>query len=183
MEKKPIYKKWWFWLIIVLVVGSIAGGKKSNITNVNATKNMKESIFLEGSNGREFYNILCDVAGVKSTEAQDTGETLIYETVDNSYSIEVESNKETNEINYVRLMAFEKENYENLFLAISRLEYENNNKEQCFNWINDNLGKEAKTKIGDANIELKLGSNDIPILELYTDGNEQFQKEQLDKLF
>ena len=25
--KKPIFKKWWFWVIVVLVVGAIEGGR------------------------------------------------------------------------------------------------------------------------------------------------------------
>ena len=80
------------------------------------------------------------------------------------------------------MMALQSEDYTNFFVALSRLEYNGSDKNLCFNWINDNLGKEATTKIGDANIQLSLGTNKKPILELHTDGNEQFQKEQLDKL-
>lgn len=33
MEKKPVYKKWWFWAIIILVLGSLLfGGKDNNKT-------------------------------------------------------------------------------------------------------------------------------------------------------
>ncbi len=45
--KKPIYKKWWFWLIIILIIGGIgsagAAGNKTKIDNSNATESKNTS--------------------------------------------------------------------------------------------------------------------------------------------
>ena len=71
-----------------------------------------------------------------------------------------------------------KEDYENFFLSIARLEYNGSDKSKCFNWIKENLGKESIIKIGDANLKLCNGTSGLPILTLYTDGNENYQKER-----
>lgn len=189
-EKQPIYKKWWFWLIVVfLILGVISGAYNDfnlsneieNSTKIDISTTEKEVIFLKGSKGKEFYNIMCEVANVENKKAQDMKETWIYETGNDKYSIELEANKSTNEINYIRLMTFKNEYNENFFLAISRLEYNESDRKTCFNWIKDNIGKENTTKIGDANFKLSIGTNKNPILEVYTDGNEKFQQEQTEK--
>jgi len=37
-EKKPIYKKWWFWLIIVIIIVGVIGGTQGvNTNNVQQT--------------------------------------------------------------------------------------------------------------------------------------------------
>lgn len=189
-EKQPIYKKWWFWLIVVfLILGLISGAyndfnltNETNNSNIIETSTIEEKVtFLKGSNGKEFYNIMCEVANAEKKKGQDMKETWLYETVNDKYSIEIEANKSTNEINYIRLMTFKDEDYENFFLAISRLEYDGSDRKTCFNWIKDNIGKDNNTKIGNANFKFSIGTNKNPILEVYTDGNEKFQQEQIEK--
>ena len=186
MEKNkiPIYKKWWFWLIIAFLILAFISGVYNdfNLTNETESSQIEEKvIFLKGSKGKEFYDILCEVANVENKKPQDMIETWIYETGDDKHSIEVEVNKSTNEINCIRLMAFKSIYSENFFLAISRLEYEGSDRKECFNWIKDNIGKESTTKIGDANFKFSMGPNKNPILEVYTDGNEEFQQKQIDE--
>lgn len=183
---KKYYQKWWFWVtVVVLLVLGIMGGIDEHLNIISTTNkevlNEKKVTFLKGSKGKEFFKILCEVADLDYKDAQSIGDSVLYETVDVNYSIEVETNK-NNEINWLRMMAFQDNDYENFFLAVSRLEYENSNKTEAFNWIHDNLGKEAITKIGDANLKLSISTSNKPILEIYTDGNEQYQKEQLDKI-
>lgn len=189
-EKQPIYKKWWFWLIVVfLILGLISGAyndfnltNETNNSNIIETSTIEEKVtFLKGSNGKEFYNIMCEVANAEKKKGQDMKETWLYETVNDKYSIEIEANKSTNEINYIRLMTFKDEDYENFFLAISRLEYDGSDRKACFNWIKDNIGKDNNTKIGNANFKFSIGTNKNPILEVYTDENEKFQQEQIEK--
>lgn len=45
MEKKPIYKKWWFWLIIVILIGAIgsASGKGKTDPNNTASTNVESN--------------------------------------------------------------------------------------------------------------------------------------------
>ena len=55
-EKKPIYKKWWFWVIIVVLVIGIVGSTQGGTTNTSVqpetnTKNISES-FNETQNVR-----------------------------------------------------------------------------------------------------------------------------------
>ena len=189
-EKQPIYKKWWFWLIVVfLILGLISGAyndfnltNETNNSNIIETSTIEEKVtFLKGSNGKEFYNIMCEVANAEKKKGQDMKKTWLYETVNDKYSIEIEANKSTNEINYIRLMTFKDEDYENFFLAISRLEYDGSDRKTCFNWIKDNIGKDNNTKIGNANFKFSIGTNKNPILEVYTDENEKFQQEQIEK--
>ena len=198
-NNKKIYEKWWFWVIIVVIIMGVFGGNtntntsnnqvpKENIeTNVENNTNTSEQtsnekvIFLKGSNGKEFYEILCDVADVEKKEGVKMGDTIDYASGNEKYGIELETNN-NNEVNWISIYTLLPNNYENFFLAISRLEYSDSNKSECFNWIKDNLGKEASTKIGSANFKLYNGTSGSPILDVYTDGNEEFQKEQLNKI-
>ncbi|MBR3133356.1 MAG: hypothetical protein IKG42_04755 [Clostridia bacterium] len=194
-DNLPVYKKWWVWILgILLLIGMFSGinsnnnttnsnNTTTNIENISAneTTNNEEVVFLSNTNGEEFYSILCEVAGVNIIDGVTMGDTIDYTSGNEDYGIELETNKD-GEINWISIYTMLPNNYENFFLAISRLEYNGSNRNQCFNWINDNLGKEATTKIGDANFKLYNGTSGNPVLEVYTDGNEQFQKEQLDKL-
>lgn len=189
-EKKPIYKKWWFWIIIVILVVGIFGGNSNNTTNINTSNtntiqidNEEKVIFLKGSNGKEFFNILCEVAEVSKKEGVPIAETIDYTSSNEKYGIELETNQ-NNEINWISIytMLTDKNDYENFFMAISRLEYDSSNKAKCFNWIHDNLGKEAATKIGDANFRLYNGASGNPILEVFTDGNEDYQKKLVNRI-
>ena len=183
--KKSIFKKWWFWVIVLVLIISVFGGNSSQETknnSQNALSNDEEKvIFLKGSNGKEFYEILCDVANVEKKGSVNVGDTIDYASSNENYGIEIETNI-NNEINWISIYTLLSNDYENFFLAISRLEYDGSNKSECFNWIKDNLGKEANTKIGNANFKLYNGTSGKPILEVYTDGNEEFQNEQLNKI-
>lgn len=146
-------------------------------------ENEEKVIFLKGSNGKTFFDSLCNKVKIEMQNPQKIGDSIFYETTGNMhYSIEVETNN-LNEINYVRIMIFDAEDYKDLFLEASKIEYDGANTENAYKWINDNLGKEAETKIGNANFKLEIGNNGKPILEIFTDGNDEFQKEQMDKLY
>ena len=191
---KPIYKKWWFWLIIIILVIGMFGGSSNNdnntnnisvSTNTNNTEiiNEEKVTFLKDSKGKDFFEILCEIAEVSKKDGVAMGDSIVYASSNEDYGIELETNK-SDEINWISIytMLSDKNDYENFFIAISRLEYDGSNKNECFNWIHDNLGKEATTKIGNANFKLYNGTSGNPILEVFTDGNEDYQKEQLDKI-
>ena len=178
-EKYWYLKKWWFWVIIafVLLLGSCMNTDTTNTSNTTNQVAAEKVVFLKKSNGKEFYQILCDVAGMEYKNPMESEDTIDYINGSIDYGISMCTNK-NNEICYISIMAFNND-YENFFLSISRLEYENSDKSQIFNWIHDNLGKEATTKIGDANFKLYLGTNNKPVLEVFTDGNDEFQKKQI----
>ncbi len=191
MEKKKteFYKKWWFWLIIVIFVIGIFGSSGSSNKNKESEQTSSQEqlqsttdkvVFLKNSNGKNFYSILCDVSQISNKAPLETEDTYDYSNSNNNYSISMCTNK-NNEICFISMMAYNQD-YENFFLAASRLEYDGSNKAEIFNWIHDNLGKEATTKIGDANFKLYIGATKKPVLEIYTDGNDEFQQQLIDKL-
>ena len=83
---KEIYKKWWFWAIVVLIVGSIAGGKyNKSIYKTKYEWNLKDTktseIKYDNGTTETFKYI---VLGVENQEADlETGEYII-KTNDNS---------------------------------------------------------------------------------------------------
>ncbi len=203
-EKKNIFKKLWFWLLmafmIFIFIPAFIEGIKEGLNNetvlsdysINENKNIVESsetknseeeiVFLKGTNGKEFYDILCEVAGIDKKEPQAMGQTLIYDSSNMKYSVELESNKDTQEVAYIRMMAFQEE-YENFFLAISRLEYDGSDKGKIYNWVHENLGQDASIEIGCVKFVLTQGTNSKQILEMKTNGYDKYSKEQINKLF
>ena len=57
--------------------------------------------------------------------------------------------------------------YDNFFIASTRMDYKNSNKALLLNWILENKGRNSTTKIGDANFKFSIGTNNKPILEIY----------------
>lgn len=193
-EKKPIYKKWWFWLIIVVVVLAIGGiGMQDNEQPTSTTETQttttetqpttEDIVFLKGTNGKEFFEILCEVGEVEKKEGVDNGDTITYASSNDNFGIELETNK-NNEINFISIYTLldNKDDYQNFFNAISRLGYENFDKATYIDWILDNIGNEATTKIGDVNLKLYKTSSGTPALDVFTDGNEEYQKQLLEKV-
>lgn len=177
-------------LIILFITGlfcltgcsSFEEGLQEGLNNSLNQNNIQEEVtFLKHSKGKEFFNIVCEVGNIQSKNAVTLGDSLSYVSSNLNYGVQVETNK-NDEINFVSMMVYQSDDYDNYFLSASRLEYDNSNRAEAFNWIKDNLGKEATTKIGDANFKLYVGANKYPVLEIYTDGNEQYQNEQLNKL-
>ena len=203
MGKENFYKKVWFWLFIgfmifIFIPAFIEGIQEglSNSTTItttnvleikhennnNSTKQEEKNIFLKGTNGQDFYEIVCSVGEIEKSKSQEMGETILYESANYNFSIEIEANKTTNEIAYIRMMALHASEYENFFNSVSRLEYSEAEKSEIFNWIYDNLGKETSTKLGNANFILTNGTNGKPILEVKTDYYDEYQKELINKL-
>lgn len=181
--KKPIYKRIWFWIIIIIVVVAIfsdSGDNKStntsdvnNIANTNISSDVEEKdVYLENSNGKDFFEILCDVGDIPKKDGTNLDEKIVYTSSNANYGIKLETNRK-NEIHYISIytMLKEKNDYENFFLSISRLEYNGSDRNKCFNWIHDNIGKEATTKIGDVNFKIYNGTSGSPVLEVYTDND------------
>lgn len=186
-EKKSIVKKWWFWLIVIIIIlVAASGGSEENVVIETAEINntiVKENItFLKNTNGKDFYNILCDVADISKKEPQEMGDSIIYESADTNYSVEIEANKNTQEIAYIRMMVLQKEDYENFFLAISRLNYDGSDSEKIYSWVHENLGEDTSMELGNVKFVLTVGTSGKPILEVKTNGYDEYSKEQMNKL-
>lgn len=168
-------------MFLVFAVGSTDSTTTNNSNSTNKTINGKV-VFLKNSNGKEFYSILCEVGQIDKNRIPpvESEDSIDYANSNSNYAVSMCTSK-NHEICYISMMAYNQD-YENFFLAASRLEYDGSNRSKAFNWIHDNLGKEATTKIGDANFKLYIGATNKPILEIYTDGNDEFQQQLLNKL-
>lgn len=175
--------------MLIGIIGSSGEEPKTQSEDTNSNSNEKDNeviTFLPCSNGKDFFTILCDVIEADTSKCNvskgaNVGDSTLYTYGNAEYSFDVETNSK-NEVNYVEMLVYSGDDYKNFFLAISRFEYNSADKQKAFNWINDNLGKEATTKIGDANFKLSLTTTKKPVLEVYSDGNENYQKEQLNKV-
>lgn len=98
MEKKPIYKKWWFWVIVVIVIGAIG----SSMGDEEAEKVDKQAETKEADN--------------KETEAQEVTEEITEEGTEED--IEPEEEKEEFKTN-------EKIEFEGRVLEVTDIEYSN----------------------------------------------------------
>ena len=61
------------------------------------------------------------------------------------------------------------------------MNYTTENDAELTNWLTGNIGKKATTKIGDANFELGLTTNNYPYIIMKTDGSDDYMQEQIDK--
>ena len=183
-EKKPLYKKWWFWLIIVILLCGLVGGNQTTNTVNNVVENQENIIVessttntLKNSKGKEFFETMCEVGETTKTKAEEIDSNLLYKSSNKNYSIEIKTNK-YDEVTYIRLKALSNIDYENFFIAISRFEYDGSDRAETFNWIHNNLGKNAKveagrtveTKIGEATFKLIFDTTKKPTLEVYANG-------------
>ena len=133
VKKVPLYKKWWFWMSIVFVVfcvlclatkGSAAdsGTKEISIDLdeiVEGFLNLDNSIksinaefyeaeygitYFEGTEGKAFYEELCDAAGGEDfTDSYEEDGLQIYINSNDVYYIYVESDITTDEIHYFQI--------------------------------------------------------------------------------
>lgn len=90
-NKKPIYKKWWVWLIAVIVAIGIAGGgdSSSNGTALNGTTSNGETTNKKVENVKEFYSV--------GEEVKLGNNVLIVNSVEKSNGSEWDKPKEGNE--------------------------------------------------------------------------------------
>ncbi len=190
-NKKPIYKKWWFWVIIGIIV--IIGFSSSNTNQTNTNNNVVNNtnnqivqgttkiIFLEGTNSDDFASILESVTEISGTNGVVMGDSITYAKSNEKYSISIDADKDKKEIYYARIICLTKEDPTNVFMAFNRMNYKTENDAELTNWLTENIGKEATTKIGDANFTLSLSTSNNPILEMKTDGSDDYMQEQIDK--
>lgn len=174
-------KKWWFWVIIVvLILICFASGdpneqeKESNNQQDYQIQQSEVVTFLEGTNSDDFADILENVTGIENIEGNIIGNSINYSKNNNKYSINIDANKDTKEIDYVRVICLTDEDETNVLMAFNRMDYKSENDAEFTNWLIENIGKESSKKIGDANFYLSLSTSNHPILEMKTDGSDDY---------
>lgn len=125
----------------------------------------KKAEGLAGTNAKEFYKILCEIAAVEEKEPRTEKNLTIYESQNENYNIKVEANSD-NEINKITITCLSNIDYENVFLALSRLEYEGSDKTKAYNWIHSNIKYNTIEYIGKAKFDMSNDKKQI-ILKVY----------------
>lgn len=120
---------------------------------------------LAGTNAKDFYKVLCEVAEVEEKEPRTEKNLTIYESQNETYNIKVEANSD-NEINKITITCLSDVDYENVFLALSRLEYEESDRAQAYNWIHSNIKNNTIKFIGKAKFDISKDKKQI-ILKVY----------------
>lgn len=72
-QKKPVYKKWWFWLIVILVIGAIGSsmGEESDTTDKQVDKQVADS---KESEAQEVTEETTEEETEEETEPEETEE-------------------------------------------------------------------------------------------------------------
>ena len=138
MDKKPLWKKWWFWLILVIVLAGIGGAMNDKPSKVNNTKNasnsnskdessnIEEKIFAIGDEVKLKDNILI-VNGIEKSAGSDFDKPkdgyefiIVNVTIKNGGSSEIsytpydfELQNSKGEINDLTILTFTDNNYLN----------------------------------------------------------------------
>jgi len=182
---KVLSKKWWFWVIVVIVLcGLFSGGtseEEPTPKDENKIQEVEKVVFLKGTNAEDYVKALEGVTGIDKIEGKVIGDSINYSQANSKYSVNLDADKNTKEIDYVRIIALTNEDATNVFMSLNRMDYETENDAEFTSWLVDNLGKESTKKIGDANFTLSLSTSNNPIIEMKTDGYDDYSKEQFDK--
>lgn len=179
---KDLSKKWWFWAIVIIIVlapfSDMGDNKEKNKNNYNnvkeQTQETKTKEFLEGTNSDDFAEILKAVTATENIDSVISDDLITYTSENSKYSVKMIANKDTKEICYVKIIAITSKDPTNVFMSLNRMNYKNENDAKYTSWLVDNIGKEATTKIGKANFRLSLDTNHHTVLEMKTDGSENY---------
>lgn len=126
-------------------------------------------IFLKNTNAFTFYSLICNTLNTEINSTSYVGLIELYTSSNSLYSFDVCSNA-NKEICFIELNV-NKSNYsKDYFKILTKLNYNGCNSNLLSNWIDNNIGKESKTKIGDLNFEFKLTNTGLPYLNAYTNG-------------
>lgn len=188
-EKLKVWsKKWWFWVIVVVlvfaIIGSFGEDSKPSTNNTQTIENKEdkqEVIFLEGTNSDDFVSVLSSVTGITDITGTEIGDSITYAKSSDKYSISVDADKTTKKIDYVRVICLTDEDPTNVFMSFNRMNYIDGDAGKFTDWLTKNIGKTSSLKIGNANYELSLSTSNKPILLMKSDGSDKYMEEQIDK--
>ncbi|MBQ3415939.1 MAG: hypothetical protein IJH39_11540 [Clostridia bacterium] len=179
MKDKSIIKQWWFWLIVILVIlvsPSIIKGFTEGITEERKVEYTVNNDYIVNSKAKEYFEKLCELNNIEKTEPIEMGDSWNYESSNETTNIQVNSNKETDEIYYIKIMALSEVNEQD-FLNACELEYKYNDVEQAKKWVKTNLRSNAWNTISFMHFRLTEEKNNT-MLEIYTLHGKDHEKEQ-----
>ena len=179
MKDKSILKQWWFWIIVILVIlvsPSIIKGFKDGITEERKVEYTVNNDYIANSKAKEYFEKMCELCNIEKTEPTEMVDSWNYESSNEITNIQVNSNKETDEIYYIKIMALSEVNEQD-FLNACELEYKYNDVEQAKKWVKTNLGRYTGNTIGFLHFSLTNEKNNT-MLEIYTLHGKDHEKEQ-----
>lgn len=195
--KKPVYKKWWFWVIIAVLIigiGANMGAGEENTPNDKPTTSQSNDTSKDDDNaekdeakqeesqkeempilkGSQAYDIILSIeekTGIEKPETTYNDDGLVWMATNSAYSYTVESNKK-HEVAYARFMVLN--GGDSAFLGFcASMPYDTAESQKAMDWVNQNVGQEASTTIGDATFTLSNG-NQGPILTITAKGYDEY---------
>lgn len=201
MKKNKINKKNIKWLLLIIIIWVLifaASGGSDNTTdsskdstNISNTESIETEIlseeektivtddFITNSKGKDFFEKICNLNGIGIIEPTEMADSWNYENSNENSNFQVNSDKTTDEIYYIKIMTLTNTNIDD-FLNACELEYEKNNIEKAKEWVKNNINKKASTTIGNLHFELNNPLN-RPILEIYTKNGKDYESKQESK--
>lgn len=185
-EKNVNYlKEWWVWYIVIIIfIGFITPFFKNEESKDNSEKIQEiqepsntlkqENIikYLNGTNSDDFIEIIKAVTYIENISNTTNENDILYVGENQKYNINMNANKDTKEISYLKITSLTNEDSTNVFMSINRMDYTTENAGDYTKWLVANIGKESTIKIGDAYFSLSLSLNNHPILEVKTTDNK-----------
>lgn len=143
----------------------------SDTTSAASTSNMP---IIAGSNAYDF-TISLEQNGMPEAERSATSDGYSFTAADSDYSYSIETDSEY-QISYGRFMVLSEDNG---FLGFcASFPCDANSGTQAQSWVNDHVGEETSTTIGNAEFILSNG-NQGPILEIKAIGRDEYVENKL----
>lgn len=206
--KKPFYKKWWFWVIIVILIigiGENMGADKEKTNNdkpttsqigtqppsknnsvdiqqdkqttphdESPTKNDMPSI--KGSQAYDVIKSIEQKTGIKQPKTTQITNGYSWSGINSQYSYTVNSAL-NHEISYANFMILN--DGDNSFLGFcASMPYAQADNQKAMDWVNQNIGQETNTTIGDAIFTLSNGKQG-PTLTIKAIGYDEYLKNSI----
>ena len=141
------------------------GSKKSIVISVKVTFDA----YMKKSSGRAIYNSVVFGENVENELQYGDSDWYVRESYVNSFSFEVDSIGKDGNVCIITLMDTMRTGKKELFYKVLENVFSGDDLDKATKWVKKNLGKEASTKIGDANILLRLTVAKYPILNIVDD--------------
>lgn len=155
------------------VENEISNNEEIEETNQSAIEQVP-SFSLKDIKAKTVFNSFLSTMSSPKTDNYPIDEAFVYNGEDDTYWIEVWGDLQDDHVCIVLLQPKAK-NYDiSDYKKIINDVFAGNAKDEATAWINNNIGKENSTKIGDANIKLQNNTSGAPILAILGEGWENY---------
>lgn len=136
----------------------------------NANGQESEMPIIAGSNAYDISLSLKENAGLPEAERADQSDGYLFSASNSNYQYSITTDK-SYAVSYARFFVTGEDDG---FLGYcASFPYDSSSSDEAMKWVNDNIGTEATTTIGDAIFTLSVGNNG-PILEIKAIGRDDY---------